>query len=239
MPKDKTNPEAMLDCSGLDLSHIDLRGRELSAIDLHETVLVEANLYGTNLYGADLTGADLTGADLTRADLRHAKLLEADLEGAKLTGVYLEGANLSWTDLSGADLSGAHFSGVDLRSTSGMTQRQADNAISDKYTKWPAGLVWTFAPTTTRGPTLSVLARWVMIHGGFTEDCRGREYGDQGFRRTCRIVDSFPDPAIAGKIAICEANYSACGPIKVMDRYFNFTWDTKDVEPGTYVTIYP
>jgi hypothetical protein len=250
---DEIDRNGDVDCSGQDLSNIDLSGIKLvnsdagasREIDLSEAVLVGANLSGAYLRGTNLSGANLSGANLSAANLSRANLSGANLSGATLAAPSTgSSTNLEYADLTGANLEGVHFhrtllsganlSGVDLRGTTGISQYYADRARSDKYTRWPAGIS---APKPTEGIVPSRNSRLVLIGGGYTEDCRVRAFAEAGVKYSCRIVDSFPDPDIAGRLAICKANYGDCGPIKVRDRYFNFTWVYNHLE--NYRTLYP
>ena len=133
------------------LNNADLRGAYLYGTDLSAADLPAANLSGTNLQGANLSGTDLYRANLSRAllpgtKLAHAKLQNINLSGAKLysadlsdsdlseanlAGADLSGSDLSKAHLAGANLSGADLSGADLRTATGLTQVQLDEACGN------------------------------------------------------------------------------------------------------------
>jgi uncharacterized protein YjbI with pentapeptide repeats len=82
--------------------------------------MVAADLTGANLTGADLSGADLTGADFTEAVLRGARLNSANISGAVL---------------------------VD---TTGLEQKQLDEALGDSDTAVPEH--FRFVPVRAQRP---------------------------------------------------------------------------------------
>ena len=132
-------------------------------LNLNDSILTGVCLRGADLHRAHLICADLRGACLAglageAVILRDALLGKCDLSGANLDRADLFRADLSCTDLSGATISGAfllrtRLHGADLRTCSGLTQEQVDQAAGDMTTKLPAGLrypIWWTRTHTER-----------------------------------------------------------------------------------------
>lgn len=154
------------------LIEADLRGAtNLRAAILKGTVLRGANLLGADLRGAanlqalilmraNLSSADLREADLSSTDLREAILVGADLTGARLSRAELGRANVRsvQSELRGNDVGAPEP--TDLSKTNGITQRQLDQMIGDRWTLIPDDLTrpahWmeSEAPALETAPSL-------------------------------------------------------------------------------------
>jgi uncharacterized protein YjbI with pentapeptide repeats len=139
-----------------DLTGATLTRAKLLDAELHKAQLVSARLETVDLTGAQLVEAKLQSAVLTDdANLRTAVLRKAELNRAQAQGAHLEGATLDDAILSDAHFEGAYFAGAslkgavlslthlegaDLRTATGLTQEQLDQAITDQETQLPPGL---------------------------------------------------------------------------------------------------
>lgn len=115
----------------------DFRGYLLVNVSFYKADLEGAILAETDCAYADFHLANLVGVNLQGANLRSARLSRAYLRGADLSGADLRGCDLRRSSLTGAILLDADVRGVDLSSTRGLTQAQADNAIGDAATRLP------------------------------------------------------------------------------------------------------
>jgi uncharacterized protein YjbI with pentapeptide repeats len=122
-----------------------LRGADLTATDLRQAMLRGADLSDAALPKADarqgvLIEANLSGALLYGSDLRNALLIGANFDGADLTNARLEGAQLEHANFHGASLVGANLHNTDLRTVSGLTMEQLDQAETNQETHLPEKL---------------------------------------------------------------------------------------------------
>jgi len=113
-----------------DFSYMEARGLNLSGARLRQANLSLAVMNRTRFTNADLRDVDAYGAVFSSA-----RFGGANLTNASFVGTYLEGA-----DFSGARLDGANFSGAQMRSATGLTQRQLDRACGDAETRLPGSL---------------------------------------------------------------------------------------------------
>jgi uncharacterized protein YjbI with pentapeptide repeats len=146
----KDNPRIGLffaDLSAADLKGSDSHGNrfELDNSDLHGANLGQANLQYISLDGANLrylrlVDTDLTKARLSNTDLRYAWFDNTTLSGAQLSDAKLSNVNMDHAYLDNANLSGTDLRGANLRDTTGLTQKQIDEAIGDDTTQLPSNL---------------------------------------------------------------------------------------------------
>ncbi len=119
-----------------NLSSANLQNAEMFRVGFHVTNLCGANLGGANLSRAIFNDVNATGARLERASLCAATFTRADFSGARLVRADLSSAelldvNLTEANISEANLSGVRFSNVGHQPTTGLTQRQLDEARAD------------------------------------------------------------------------------------------------------------
>jgi uncharacterized protein YjbI with pentapeptide repeats len=119
------------------LFYANLTSANLKGTDAQDNkfVLENVNLRGVNLADADLEYISLEGSDLSNSHLVNTDLSNADLSDANLYHAYLENVDLSDATLSGADLGD-----LDLRTDTGLTQEQIDEAIGNERTQLPDDL---------------------------------------------------------------------------------------------------
>jgi uncharacterized protein YjbI with pentapeptide repeats len=135
-----------------DLSSADLKGTDshenrfvLDNSDLHGANLTQANLQFISLDGSNLRYIHLVDTDLRNATLRSADLSDAYFDNVTLSGADLSDAKLSNVDLDQAylddvELSSTDLRGANLQDTTGLTQKQIDEAIGDDATQLPNNL---------------------------------------------------------------------------------------------------
>ena len=116
----------------IGLFYADLKGSDSQD---NRFILDNVSLRGVNLGDADLEYISLKGSNLSYSHLVNTNLSNADLSDADLHHAFLDNVDLSGTNLSGADLSD-----LDLRSDTGLTQEQIDEAKGDERTQLPDGL---------------------------------------------------------------------------------------------------
>ncbi|WP_339913824.1 pentapeptide repeat-containing protein [uncultured Brevundimonas sp.] len=109
-----------LQARGLNLSGSRLRQSNLSLAVMNRTRFSNADMRDVDAYGAVFSSANFSGANLTNASF---------------VGTFLEGANFA-----GATLSGTNFSGAQLARSTGLSQRQLNQACGDNSTELPSGL---------------------------------------------------------------------------------------------------
>ncbi|MFN0139515.1 MAG: pentapeptide repeat-containing protein [Pyrinomonadaceae bacterium] len=126
--------------------------KAIFVFNLSDSNLVDANLANANLSHANLANANLSGANLSFANLSYANLQYAIFNddsymiGANLRGAILQYANLNEVTLDVADLYNANLSyadlrQADLRSCTGLRDRQIDYCIIDEKTQLPDELL--------------------------------------------------------------------------------------------------
>ena len=109
-------------------------------VDCPACNLQDANLNNTCVKAKDLSHANFNGATAVLMCMSFANFSNATFRGTDLSG-----ANLAHADLDGADMTGAimditSIKGTDLTKTSGLTQKQLDQACGDADTRVPTGL---------------------------------------------------------------------------------------------------
>lgn len=109
-----------LQARGLNLSGSRLRQSNLGLAVMNRTRFNNADMRDVDAYGAVFSSANFSGANLTNASF---------------VGTFLEGANFA-----GATLSGTNFSGAQLARSTGLSQRQLNQACGDNSTELPSGL---------------------------------------------------------------------------------------------------
>jgi uncharacterized protein YjbI with pentapeptide repeats len=115
-----------------DLTSVNLKGSDAQE---NKFVLDNASLRGANLGDADLEYISMQGVNLHPARLVNTNLSNADLSDADLAH-----AIITNVDLTGATLSGTNLSDADLRTVTGLTQEQIDEAEGDERTQLPDDL---------------------------------------------------------------------------------------------------
>jgi hypothetical protein len=130
---------------GIDLSGVSFHGISLHGIDFVEFRLAGCTFDRCQMGGAKLMRADLSGSSMVAADLTGANLTGADLSGADLTG-----ADFTEAVLRGARLNSANISGAVLVDTTGLEQKQLDEALGDSDTAVPEH--FRFVPVRAQRP---------------------------------------------------------------------------------------
>ena len=113
--------------------------------DFNNRTLKNKNFAGARLRQSDLglgifNGTNFAGADLRDINGSAALFGRASFAGANLTNANFVGAYLEHANFRGAILSGVNFSGAEMRTATGLTQRQLDQTCGDRATELPAGL---------------------------------------------------------------------------------------------------
>jgi len=97
------------------------------------SVFNDAKLQDSTFSASTLEGVHFKNADLQRVTFKGVKLEKADFEGARLEGAVFQGMS----DLTGASFKNARLEGASLRDTTGLTQKQLDDACGDSRTQLP------------------------------------------------------------------------------------------------------
>ena len=123
------------DCRGCNLFQADLSGFEKRGL----------NLTGSRLRQSDMSLAVMNRTRFANADLRDVEAYggvfsSSNFSGANLTNASFVGAYLEGASFAGATLTGANFSGARLTRSTGLTQRQLNQACGDEATALPGGL---------------------------------------------------------------------------------------------------
>lgn len=127
-----SNPGAVIDLRGADLS-----GRDLSDFNFAHALLQEANfsrstLRGATFISANLSRANFSHADLSRANLIAATLIETDLSYAQLSDTRLLTAVLRRINLAHVDLRGLDLQSLDLRGANLTGANLADQNLQQQ-----------------------------------------------------------------------------------------------------------
>ncbi len=170
----------------LSFAYTDFSDYSIASMNFRDAIFGGANLSGTNLYDADLSNAELYDADLSGVygpglHFMKTSLYNTNFSGANLFGVVFGNNFLSNINFSNAYLAAAifltktfvdvnfdnaclenvNFDNADLSKALNLKQKQISQALGNKKTKLPKGLVTpeSWKKVRNKGTTTTMIVK--------------------------------------------------------------------------------